>query len=746
MDSLSKDLVLLVLQFLLEEKYNDTVHTLEKESGFFFNMRYFEEKVDAGEWDDAEKYLSGFTKVEDNRYSMKIYYELRRQKYLEALDRKDKPEALDILLKDLKVFSTYNIVIYRDMTQLLTLDNFRENEKLSKHGNTKEARSIMMTELKDLIKANPLLTDKLAFPIVKSSRLRTLINQSLSWQHHWCTNPRSIPDITTLFKDHSCRSTNGAFENSPVNIQATGGAMPSAYVQPFPVPTSAANTNGLAGRVTNSSTASISVQHGVVPTQVSGMKRAFTPPVTLGMFEFRSTDDEQLPKRLRTAQPIEEATNPAVGQRSSQSLDGSLTLGSLAALNSGETAGRNREISNPVENVVGKAKPWKLTETTDPIPWRLLSLDASDTGNKVSRLLYTNSGTGILVLGSNGLQKMWKWVCDVQNLSGKATAKFVPEVWKSKNGFFMANDIAGVDLQEACPCVDISKNDSYVMSACGGKISLFNMISYRVMTTVMSPPPVPTAVAFHPRDNNIVVVGMADSIIYTYDVRTDEVKSILKGHQKRVTSLAFSTKLNILISSGADTHICIWSIDTWEKRKSIPLQLPTGHLPTGDARVQFHSDQVRFLVSHETQLALYDATNVDRIQQYWIPQDVLSAPISYAAFSCNSQLIFASFYDGNVGIFDADSLSLRCWISPSMYLPQGIQGSDEVVYPVVVAPHPHDPYQFALGLTDGSVKVIEPFEPEGNSRVISQLGSEVFANDRGASTSKSNYADEQVQR
>lgn len=60
---------------------------LEQESGFFFNMRYFEDLVTNGEWDEVEKYLSGFTKVDDNRYSMKIFFEIRKQKYLEALDK-----------------------------------------------------------------------------------------------------------------------------------------------------------------------------------------------------------------------------------------------------------------------------------------------------------------------------------------------------------------------------------------------------------------------------------------------------------------------------------------------------------------------------------------------------------------------------------------------------------------------------------------------------------------------------------
>ena len=53
----------------------------------------------------------------------------------------------------------------------------RQNEQLSKYGDTKSARSIMLVELKKLIEANPLFRDKLTLPAFKASRLRTLINQ-----------------------------------------------------------------------------------------------------------------------------------------------------------------------------------------------------------------------------------------------------------------------------------------------------------------------------------------------------------------------------------------------------------------------------------------------------------------------------------------------------------------------------------------------------------------------------------------
>lgn len=59
----------------------------------------------------------------------------------------------------------------------------------------------------------------------------------------------------------------------------------------------------------------------------------------------------------------------------------------------------------------------------------------------------------------------------------------------------------------------------------------------------------------------------------------------------------------------------MWATDTWEKNKSVAIQMPAGKTPTGDTRVQFNSDQSRLLVVHETQLAIYDASKMERIYQ-----------------------------------------------------------------------------------------------------------------------------------
>ncbi|EOY11570.1 TOPLESS-related 3 [Theobroma cacao] len=419
-----------------------------------------------------------------------------------------------------------------------------------------------------------------------------------------------------------------------------------------------------------------------------------------------------------------------------------------------------------VDDAIEKTKPWQLAEIVDPLQCRLVNLpDSTDTSSKVVRLLYTNSGFGILALGSNGVQKLWKWPRNEQNPSGEATANVVPQHWQPNSGLLMTNDVSGVNLEEAVPCITLSKNDLYVMSATGGKVSLFNMMTFKVMATFLPPPPASTFLAFHPQNKNIIAIGMDDSSIYIYNVQVDKMKSKLRGHQKRITGLAFSTSLNILVSSGADAHslapttghayylltsccslqLCVWSIFTWVKTKSVAMQMPAGKAPTGDTRVQFHSDGIRLLVVHETQLAIYNASKMERVRQ-WVSQDVLPAPISYATYSCNSQSVYATFCDGNVGVFDADSLRLICRIASSVHLSQAILKGKQVVYPFVVAAHPKEANQFAIGLSDGSVKVMEPTESEGKWQVSQPVDSGVVNGRMTSSSATSNHTPDQLER
>ncbi|KAG5555929.1 hypothetical protein RHGRI_006543 [Rhododendron griersonianum] len=71
----------------------------------------------------------------------------------------------------------------------------------------------------------------------------------------------------------------------------------------------------------------------------------------------------------------------------------------------------------------------------------------------------------------------------------------------------------------------------------------------------------------------------------------------------------------------------------------------------------------------------------------------------------------------------------------------------QAVYPRVVAAHPQKPNQFAIGLTNGSVIVIEPPESEGKWGLSPSTVDNGMLNDRTASSSNtSNHTPDQNRR
>ncbi|XP_074591143.1 protein TOPLESS-RELATED PROTEIN 2-like [Curcuma longa] len=305
MSPLKKDIVFMILKFLSEGKFKETVHMLEQECGFYFNMEHFEELVQAGRWDEVERYLGGFTKVDDNQFSMKIFLEVRKQKYLEALESNDRTKAAEIFVKDLKVFYSYNEEIFKEVTMLLDQEKYSKNKQLSKCRHTKLARNIMFMELKKLIEANPLLNDKLNYPSFSSNRLESLINQSLNWQHYLCKDPQPDPDIETLFTDHSCASS------------ANGARAPPASNEPL----FGAISNSTAFRPSSSAMAGWMANANPPLTQEAAVAQClphFVQPSSFASFlsnpRLHIPDAVHLMKRIRIGQPDEGSLSDATHQ------------------------------------------------------------------------------------------------------------------------------------------------------------------------------------------------------------------------------------------------------------------------------------------------------------------------------------------------------------------------------------------------------------------------------------------------
>ncbi|XP_062099535.1 protein TOPLESS-like isoform X2 [Humulus lupulus] len=1048
MSTLNRELVFLILQFCDEEGFKETARKLEQESGFYFDMRYFEEMVLSGDWCEAERYLSGFTNLDDNRFSTKIYFEIRKQSFLEALDSKDRAEALDILMKDLKVFESGNEDLFTEMTQLLTYNDIREHNSLASYGDTKSTRENLIQELKKIIEANLLFNGKLKFPTFGSQRLRRLINQGLNWQHIQCKHPHPNPDIKTLFVDHVCQPDNvspvESTKNNPIPSQATSlsvltppgsrSSSPSTITQstlleaPNPaqelhgdsdisskdfgaldevassifdpgqchdvvptkdvdVPKNVALTFNedshpitmdfhpvkqtllLVGtflgdvglwdvsygkklvstnfRVWNIGTCSMAfkaafvkdpcisvnqirwspegslfgvayskhivqlysysggddVQQGLEidahvggvndlafsfphdcllvitcgddktikvwdvatgdkqftfeghdkpvysvcshmkenihfifsisvdgkikawlydnigcrvdydapglgPTKMAysadgqrlfscgtnndgesfliewnesegcikrfyqGLHRCPSTVVQFGtiknqllaagddhVIKFWDMDSKELLRTIDAGRDLPVAPRiclnkegtllAVVGNESKIKIlvtdsglhllqasekhfvdapsENSETLQKLSINPSANEANveftkrsiilKNGDLEKAVDVkslLTGEDdKVQNLIEFDKPSRYQSLQLSALIKTRKISGLMYTKSGNGILALASNGTHLLWKWPQNELNLTGKATTKVYPQLWQPKSGSqLMINILPDINPEETLPCFALSKNGSYLLSTSGGMISLFNMFTFKTLMNIMPPPPVATCLAFHPQDNNIIAIGTDDSTILIYNARTNMVKTKLEGHTKRVTGLAFSNTLNILVSSGADAQMIVWNVDSWQNKRSTFLQISGGvELETySDTYIRIHQDQLHFLAVHKAHLAIYKIKGLDCVNK-WMP-GASSSPISYATFSCDSQMIYASFLDGTIAMFDA-SIKLQCLINASDYL---TVNSSKSVHPAVIAAHPQKATQFAVGLTNGEVHVLEPREPEDEGR------------------------------
>lgn len=156
---------------------------------------------------------------------------------------------------------------------------------------------------------------------------------------------------------------------------------------------------------------------------------------------------------------------------------------------------------------------------------------------QIRRLVYTHAGNGILALAQDGIHLLWRWSKNDSNLSGnvrirfisfdywlknqyvscfhsffvlfecliglfrrylhlwknidfviywevsslQATTKFSPRLWQPKKGLLMSNDLPENSMDVVIPCFSLSKNDSYVVSASGRMITLYNMLVFKVM-------------------------------------------------------------------------------------------------------------------------------------------------------------------------------------------------------------------------------------------------------------------------
>lgn len=206
-------------------------------------------------------------------------------------------------------------------------------------------------------------------------------------------------------------------------------------------------------------------------------------------------------------------------------------------------------------------------------------------------------------------------------------------------------------------CAAISKNDSYGVTSVGKEMNLWNLVKMSHIlgygdanaagdgTNVMVPP---TAVAYHPQNNNLAILGKEDGQISICNLpaqsTTDRLRHNFEKSESRspVTGLAVTPQY--IVSAGADGYVCV-------RKLAEPYEGLTA-INTGSAvhtTVQFNKDLSLLLVTQRGRLAVH--SGADHRLVMLCEHVNMQSRISVACFSSTASYVYCALTTGHLSVF-----------------------------------------------------------------------------------------------
>eukprot|EP00958_Prasinococcus_capsulatus_P029257 scaffold7382_cov406-Prasinococcus_capsulatus_cf.AAC.28 len=301
-------------------------------------------------------------------------------------------------------------------------------------------------------------------------------------------------------------------------------------------------------------------------------------------------------------------------------------------------------------------------------------------------------------------------------------------IWRRKKSQWKLHEVSE-PMQNASSsppehfCGAISRNDAYLLSSSGSQIALYNLISFKHMISFSPPPPTASILAFSPRDNNLMALGMDNGMIHIYNVKLDELVHKLKGgHESAVTSLLFCNEG--VLSVCKDSQLCLWNSETWELMKSLSIPptsnseevssvsvrdsgvvmspvsygacVPQGKSITGKVSIHPIQDDEHVLVAHPHRLTVLRVKDFTVHKSLAVGDDALAC----ACCSCDNAMVIAATTAGFFLVFDSD-LRPRLRSPLAKIVPQL---GDETIK--CVSRHPSKPRECVLGFSKGLMAVV----------------------------------------
>uniref|UniRef100_A0A1J3E5Q6 Topless-related protein 4 n=1 Tax=Noccaea caerulescens TaxID=107243 RepID=A0A1J3E5Q6_NOCCA len=702
-----KTLIFLILQFLNEEGYNESLHLLEQESKVLFNFSYLSDAIINGNWKVAEDYLSAFTSPEENTFSRKMFFELYKSKFSEAQDRSGGSESVNVFSKELRGIPVFKDDGYEDLVEVIADIRVLEQTCIMDKASL---RAKLCVDLHKLGTSNPSLCGKLGFPELEKNALMSLIVLICPIRINGGFKEDLIFLILQFLFEAKYKNTFHKLE------QETKVLFNLKYLAEL-------MTLGKFDKAQEYLTAFTNQDENKYS------KAMFLEIQKLQCLE--SAQREVTKIKLHDSVIMLAKKNPVLKDKLNLPNMGKSRLLTLMKKTVDFWGLRTCNHPNSLENfpvvpylcrarasLGNNVNEKKRKEINDPSECNALFLPDNCPGGRIACLTYSASGDYVLALAEDATHKLWTW-----SSSPYEYCKYTPRVLKEnvfpkprlhqpQSGITMKNDIATA-VENSTSCFAIK--GSYIFSTSGGKIAVFDVKRFEKVATFGSPTPSATCFIFIPGD--LLAIGLDDGSIFVHCLSSRTIKANLEGHEQRITCLAFSRCFNVLVSSGADGKLCVWSTKSWEKLTSNNFNrrmcTRNNHESSSSlvTHIQFDPYQIDLLVVEEKCIFILKAPTLDCLLQ-WV-SDESDGAITCAAYSSDGEIIYVGSRSGSIKILDSKTFRTICKINLTAFTRPILSIIRLEVYPTVVAAHPSHPRQISVGLSNGKVIVLQPLDRGG---------------------------------
>eukprot|EP00698_Gefionella_okellyi_P001970 TRINITY_DN11862_c0_g1_i1.p1 TRINITY_DN11862_c0_g1~~TRINITY_DN11862_c0_g1_i1.p1 ORF type:complete len:735 (+),score=187.13 TRINITY_DN11862_c0_g1_i1:157-2361(+) len=678
-----------ILNYLHSQKLS-CVHEVEKQFKLFFDVEYLRSLIINGSLQDAENYLSAFSNMQDNKHTTKVFFEIRKQKYLEALDS-NKQEALKILLGDLAPFRTLNKAVFNELTELLTLSNFRDHPRLTAVTSLAQQRMNIATQIPQWVSENPALKPLLnrhnpAFPpaaaATPASQKRSATGEAAAESTAWVSKrPKSEPaspatSVVAMETDAPAPAATASHPSPAPSFPTT-----AAIAQPATTG-SAASTPAAAAAQSASPTVSVSPGR---PARQTTPSRRHSPLQTARRSTSPASAAPVVPN-VPTVPTIPHAPAIATELASPPPVPVPVPAASVAPVHppvaappvvavpaiSAATARRVVDSivpTTPIE-ALGPMVPQTISSVT-PIPKDVDMVDASPTMNASTPPVVTPTAAPLVhptpVRSSPAPpvpRDHFKVVVAPRTLpQRKPVVKMVYAKASSTRMFaLMCNDtLACVDgddkpvqqvqllggMENTQSNFTLSKNGNFIVGCVGHSVHVLNARRFVVlkMNAMTDDAAVFSALCVQERDNNLIGFGTEDGSVMTYNVNSNIKSPKWRMHDARVNAVEFVDG-QTLLSAGADGKLIRRGLDA----ASQPQTLFQQDAPLMNVILK---DSAHVLLVDHRAVSLFSMMESSVLKAFHATHDIRSA-----ALAIDGKHLYVALEGGIVQIVDAHLLTL----------------------------------------------------------------------------------------